>query len=74
RRARSWWRSRRARTTAEEYVRQLLADHVVHGWDLAVATGADRDLDARGAVGCPRPRTGRPSVACAGWLAPARHR
>ncbi|MEV4532482.1 TIGR03086 family metal-binding protein [Asanoa sp. NPDC049518] len=32
-------------TPAEEYVRQLLADHVVHGWDLAAATGQDRDLD-----------------------------
>ncbi|GAA1867882.1 TIGR03086 family metal-binding protein [Asanoa iriomotensis] len=33
-------------TPTEEYLRQLLADHVVHGWDLAAATGADRDLDA----------------------------
>ena len=32
-------------TPADEYLRQVLADHVVHGWDLAVATGADRDLD-----------------------------
>ncbi|SNT31294.1 TIGR03086 family protein [Asanoa hainanensis] len=32
-------------TPAEEYVRQLLADHVVHGWDIAAATGQDRDLD-----------------------------
>ncbi|GIH14643.1 TIGR03086 family metal-binding protein [Rugosimonospora africana] len=30
---------------AEEYLRQLLADHVVHSWDLAVAIGADRHLD-----------------------------
>jgi len=29
----------------EEYLRQLAADHLVHGWDLAVAIGADPRLD-----------------------------
>jgi uncharacterized protein (TIGR03086 family) len=44
-------------TPAEEYVQQLLADHLIHAWDLAVATGADPNLD--------------PTVvrACAEWYA-----
>ncbi len=29
----------------DEYVRQLVADHAIHAWDLAAAVGADRDLD-----------------------------
>jgi uncharacterized protein (TIGR03086 family) len=33
-------------TPADEYVHQLFADHIVHGWDLAAAIGADRALDA----------------------------
>lgn len=32
--------------SADEYVRQLAADHLVHGWDLAMATGQDPALDA----------------------------
>ena len=32
-------------TAAREYLWQLFADHVVHGWDLAVAIGGDARLD-----------------------------
>jgi uncharacterized protein (TIGR03086 family) len=32
-------------TPAEEYLRQLAADYLVHAWDLAVAIGADATLD-----------------------------
>jgi uncharacterized protein (TIGR03086 family) len=32
-------------TPAGEYVLQLLADHLIHAWDLAAATGQDRRLD-----------------------------
>ena len=30
---------------AAEYVAQLVADHLIHSWDLAAAVGADRELD-----------------------------
>jgi uncharacterized protein (TIGR03086 family) len=32
-------------TPAEEYAYQLAADHLIHGWDLTAAVGADRELD-----------------------------
>jgi uncharacterized protein (TIGR03086 family) len=32
-------------TPAQEYVRQLCADHLIHAWDLAAGIGADRSLD-----------------------------
>ena len=35
----------------EEYVAQLAADHLVHGWDLAVAIGAPSRLDPDAVAG-----------------------
>lgn len=32
-------------TPADEYAYQLAADHAIHGWDLAAATGGDRTID-----------------------------
>jgi uncharacterized protein (TIGR03086 family) len=32
-------------TPASEYAMQLIADHAIHGWDLAVATGGDTAID-----------------------------
>lgn len=39
-------------TAGEEYTRQLLADHLVHAWDLAVAIGADPRLDGEAVSLC----------------------
>jgi uncharacterized protein (TIGR03086 family) len=33
-------------TPKEEYARQLAADHLIHGWDLAAATDGETGLDA----------------------------
>lgn len=32
-------------TPADEYAYQMAADHIIHGWDLAAATGGDRTID-----------------------------
>ena len=39
-------------TPAEEYTYQLAADHIIHGWDLAAATGVDRTIDPELVAAC----------------------
>ena len=39
-------------TPATEYVNQLFADHLIHGWDLAQAIGADDRMDADLVAAC----------------------
>ncbi|HEX6255979.1 MAG TPA: TIGR03086 family metal-binding protein [Euzebyales bacterium] len=39
-------------TSADEYVRQLLADHLVHAWDLSQALDADGRLDDELVTAC----------------------
>src|SRR5262249_28194331 len=46
-------------TPGDEYIAQLLADHLVHAWDLAVAIGADRELDTEAVRACAQWFTGR---------------
>jgi uncharacterized protein (TIGR03086 family) len=41
-------------TPAAEYAYQLLADHLIHSWDLAVAIGVDSGLDPEAVQECAR--------------------
>ena len=56
---------RTARRRRREYLRQLAADHLIHGWDLAVAIGAERPAGSRSwwTGSPPGSRSGRSSTA-----------
>lgn len=41
-------------TPGREYLHQLMAEHLVHGWDLMVAVGAEPRLDAEAVRECAR--------------------
>jgi uncharacterized protein (TIGR03086 family) len=53
-------------TPAPEYLYQLLADHLVHSWDLAVSIGADPRLDGGAVELCAEWFTGREGMYRAG--------
>jgi uncharacterized protein (TIGR03086 family) len=46
-----------------EYISQLAADHLIHGWDLAAATGQTRDLDPELVADVPGSATARTATA-----------
>ncbi|MEU4567625.1 TIGR03086 family metal-binding protein [Micromonospora sp. NPDC023956] len=46
-------------TPADEYLHQLVAENLVHGWDLAASIGADPRLDPDAVRSCARWFTGR---------------
>jgi uncharacterized protein (TIGR03086 family) len=55
-------------TPAREYLHQLLAEHLVHGWDLAMALGVRPQLDPEAVRGCAAWFATRSESYRAGWL------